>query len=98
MYLYNIKYEKKMYRIRFNDLIKWKMSSKRKPLLFLGARQVGKTYLLKQLGDAEYKQVAYVNFEHPSAPKGLFDIDFDVDRIITVLNAFSISKSIAKIH
>lgn len=88
MYLYNIKYEKKMYRIRFNDLIKWKMSSKRKPLLFLGARQVGKTYLLKQFGDAEYKQVAYVNFEHPSAPKGLFDIDFDVDRIITVLNAF----------
>lgn len=77
-----------MYRTKINDLKKWKLSHKRKPLVLLGARQVGKTYLIQAFGKAEYKQVAYVNFERPNAPKHLFDTDFDIDRIITVLNAY----------
>jgi hypothetical protein len=77
-----------MYRDKINNLKKWKLSQKRKPLIFLGARQVGKTYLLQEFGKTEYKQLAYVNFEHPNAPKNLFDVDFDADRIMTVLNAY----------
>jgi predicted AAA+ superfamily ATPase len=77
-----------MYRTNINKLKKWKLSKKRKPLIFLGARQVGKTWLIQEFGKAEYKQMAYVNFERPNAPKNLFENDFDVDRIITVLNAF----------
>ncbi len=64
------------------------MSNKRKPLIVLGARQVGKTYLLKKFGEKEYSQVAYINFERPGAPKNLFEVDFDADRIFTVLNAY----------
>jgi len=77
-----------MYRTKINELIKWKLLRKRKPLVFLGARQVGKTWLIQEFGKTAYKQMAYVNFEHPNAPKDLFEIDFDIDRIITVLNAY----------
>src|SRR5690606_9841756 len=78
-----------MYRYKLNSLKKWKLSKNRKPLLFLGARQVGKTYILQEFGKTTYKQVAYVNFEHPNAPKTLFEVDFDADRIMTVLNAYA---------
>ncbi len=47
-----------MYRTKVNDLIKWKISKRRKPLVLLGARQVGKTYLLQEFGQKNYKQVA----------------------------------------
>jgi len=77
-----------MYRTKINELSIWRLNKKRKPLLFLGARQVGKTYLLQEFGKTQYKQMAYINFERPNAPKNLFDIDFDADRIITVLNAY----------
>lgn len=77
-----------MYRCKINNLKKWKLSKKRKPLIFLGARQVGKTFLLQEFGKTEYKQLAYINFEHPNAPKSLFEVDFDTNRIITVLNAY----------
>ena len=71
-----------------NDLIKWKISKRRKPLVLLGARQVGKTYLLQEFGQKNYKQVAYINFERPGAPVHLFEVDFDADRIVTILNAY----------
>ena len=77
-----------MYRTKIKELLKWKLSNKRKPLIFLGARQVGKTYLIQEFGKAEYRQMAYINFERPNAPKNLFEMDFDTDRIITVLNAY----------
>src|SRR5690606_24351295 len=77
-----------MKRDKTEDLKNWRLNKKRKPLIFLGARQVGKTYLLQEFGKTAYKQLAYVNFEHPNAPKGLFEVDFDADRIITVLNAY----------
>lgn len=77
-----------MYRISINSLNKWRLGNDRKPLVLLGARQVGKTYLLKHFGNTAYKQLAYVNFEHPNAPKELFETDFDAERIITILNAY----------
>ena len=52
-----------MHRTKINELKQWKIAKKRKPLVFLGARQVGKTYLIQEFGKSEYKQVAYVNFE-----------------------------------
>ena len=77
-----------MYRTKISSLKAWKLSRKRKPLILLGARQVGKTWLIKEFGRTEYKQVAYINFENPDAPKELFSTDFDMQRIITVLNAY----------
>lgn len=85
-----------MYRRSIILLKKWKLYKKRKPLVCLGARQVGKTYLLKEFGKTDYKQLAYINFEHPNAPKNLFEVDFDADRIITVLNAYCNLKINAK--
>ena len=52
-----------MERIAMNDLLKWKNSENRKPLLVYGARQVGKTYLIKEFGNKYFKDVIYVNFE-----------------------------------
>jgi predicted AAA+ superfamily ATPase len=77
-----------MYRTKINELTKWKLDKNRKPLVFLGARQVGKTYLIQEFGKQEYRQTAYINFERPNAPGNLFETDFDADRIVTVLNAY----------
>jgi hypothetical protein len=78
-----------MYRSRIKSLIDWKLNKTRKPLVFLGARQVGKTWLIQEFGRTEYKQMVYINFEEDSAPKDLFKSDFDIDRIITLLNAYA---------
>jgi len=78
-----------MYRIRIKDLIEWKLNPYRKPLVLLGARQVGKTWLAREFGKAEYKQMLYINFEDADAPKDIFQSDFNIDRIITLLNAYS---------
>ena len=78
-----------MYRTKIKDLIQWKLNKNKKPLLFLGARQVGKTWLLQEFGKQEYKQMVYINFEDKDAPKEIFQKDFNIDRIITLLNAYS---------
>jgi hypothetical protein len=52
-----------MKRDIYNQLVSWKKSSSRKPLVLKGARQVGKTYILKKFGEGEYGSVAYFNFE-----------------------------------
>jgi len=74
-----------MERFVFKELIAWKNSVNRKPLILQGARQVGKTWLLKEFGKNEYKQLAYVNFEASAALRSLFAIDFDIDRILTAI-------------
>jgi predicted AAA+ superfamily ATPase len=78
-----------MYRSSIKQLIQWKLNKSKKPLLFLGARQVGKTYLLKEFGKTEYQQMVYINFEEEDSPKDVFQADFNIDRIITLLNAYS---------
>ena len=59
-----------MKRDIYQTLVNWKQSEDRKPLILRGARQVGKTYILKEFGKKEYKHVAYFNFEED---KGLCD-------------------------
>lgn len=66
-------------------MIQWKDSSFRKPLIVRGARQVGKTWLLKEFGQTHYARLVYVNFEENPALQSMFTTDFDIDRIITVL-------------
>lgn len=74
-----------MERVEKAQLIKWKQSGNRKPLLIRGARQVGKTWLMKAFGREEYTQCAYVNFESNKTLKNIFTDDFDIRRIITAL-------------
>jgi len=52
-----------MQRELLQNLINWKHKDDRKPLIIRGARQVGKTWLMKEFGKSHYKHVAYVNFE-----------------------------------
>ena len=74
-----------MERIATTELIKWKRNPDRKPLLIRGARQVGKTWLIKDFGKREYEQIAYVNLESSKSLQAVFSEDFDVRRIITAL-------------
>ena len=74
-----------MKREAIDELIKWKHSDNRKPLLIRGARQVGKTWLMKSFGNEEYAQCAYVNFESSQHLKNIFEDDFDIKRIVTAL-------------
>lgn len=71
-----------MYRNKMIELKKWKESSNRKPLIIRGARQVGKTWLMKEFGKEYYKKCAYINFDDNTRMNKLFEEDFDLDRII----------------
>lgn len=71
-----------MYRYKIEELKKWKESKDRKPLIIRGARQVGKTWLMKEFGKQEYQQVAYINFDDNERMNQLFSGDFDIERII----------------
>ena len=74
-----------MIRDAMNDLIKWKDSSHRKPLIIRGARQVGKTWLMREFGKAHYEKYAYINFDNNERMESLFKGDIDIKRIITAL-------------
>ena len=78
-----------MYRTDIKKLIRWKLNANKKPLVLLGARQVGKTWLVQEFGKTQYRQMVYVNFEDKEAPRNIFQDDFNIDRIITLLNAYS---------
>ncbi len=70
------------------DLITWKNRADRKPLVLLGARQVGKTYILKDFGRREYENVAYVNCDNNEMIRDLFT-DYNIERIILTLSAIT---------
>jgi len=74
-----------LYRNEIKHLIEWKNSRRRKPLILKGARQVGKTWLLKEFGKNHFKRFAYINFENNARMKNLFSSDYDIKRIITGL-------------
>lgn len=74
-----------MERIAMKELVSWKNKPGRKPLIIRGARQVGKTWLMKEFGKNEYSQTVYVNFESSKLLKTLFVDNFDINRIITAL-------------
>lgn len=74
-----------MKRFILNELVKWKESKYRKPLILKGARQVGKTYILKQFGEENYDDVAYFNFDHDEDLYNLFTNTKDPKRILEQL-------------
>lgn len=71
-----------LYREAIEDLKKWKAKSDRKPLVVDGARQTGKTSLIKEFGRTEYKNIAYLNLEGNAQAQAIFDGDFDIPNIV----------------
>lgn len=71
-----------MYREKIKELEEWKKTSDRKPLIIRGARQVGKTWIMKEFGKNNYKNIAYINFDGNDRMARLFENDFNIDRII----------------
>lgn len=78
-----------MYRNVIKQLREWKDKSDRKPLVLAGARQVGKTYVLKHFGEEEFSNVAYINCDDNETVKDLFMQDYDMQRIILAIGAIT---------
>ena len=77
-----------MYRMAIEKLLKWKQSKHRKPLIIEGARQVGKTWLMKEFGRQAYSDTVYINFDSNSRMAELFASDLDTDRLIMGLELY----------
>lgn len=75
-----------MQRALMDQLVTWKNTARRKPLILNGARQVGKTWLLKEFGGLHFESVAYVSLDNDALARSYFDSDFDTARIITSLS------------
>ena len=71
-----------MERQAYKQLLDWKNNPRRKPLILSGARQVGKTWLLKEFGKREYRNCIYINFEYDLWAQSLFVQDYNIDRIL----------------
>ncbi|MEG0269288.1 MAG: ATP-binding protein [Clostridia bacterium] len=71
-----------MERLILKDLLKWKNSKYRKPLILKGVRQVGKTWILKEFGRQSYENTAYFNFDEHEEYKQFFEITKDVERLL----------------
>lgn len=78
-----------MDRFALENMKKWKNSPRRKPLVVMGARQVGKTWLMKEFGRQFYSKVAYVSFYNNKAAASIFETDFEIKRILSALNVAS---------
>ena len=78
-----------MYRSAIEKLYEWKQSTNRKPLIIEGARQVGKTWLMKEFGKQAYEKTVYINFDSNSRMSELFSSDLDTARIIMGLELYS---------
>ncbi len=78
-----------MYRIASKQLQAWKSKRQRKPLLIRGARQVGKTWLMKEFGATHYNKVVYINFDNNERMKNLFEGNLEIDRLITGLELYA---------
>ena len=69
-----------MERNVYHDLLLWKNKKNRKPLILNGARQVGKTWIMKEFGARYFKNTIYINFDNNEVMKNVFDIDFDISK------------------
>jgi uncharacterized protein len=78
-----------MKRKIYQQLLHWKESEERRPLILLGARQVGKTWIMQHFGNQEYKKVAYINCDDEPRAKELFQLDYDIQRILLTLQAIT---------
>lgn len=81
-----------MYRLAIESLQEWKAGKYRKPLIIEGARQVGKTWLMREFGRIAYQDVVYVNFDSNSQMSRLFEADLDVERILLGLELYAGKK------
>ena len=81
-----------MYREALENLHEWKISKYRKPLIIEGARQVGKTWLMKEFGKNEYEHTVYINFDANTQMKHLFSMDLNIERILMGLELYSGEK------
>ena len=82
----------KMYRYAIEELYKWKEKQYRKPLIIEGARQVGKTWLMKEFGARAYQNTIYINFDSNTHMAALFEKDLDTERIILGLELYANQK------
>lgn len=78
-----------MYRNAMELLKKWQGKKQRKPLIIRGARQVGKTWLMKAFGAAEYESVVYINFDNNERMRNLFEGSLAVERLVTGLELYA---------
>ncbi len=78
-----------MYRKIVSKLEDWKKDKNRKPLILLGARQVGKTWMMKEFGKTSYDNVAYVNCDEEPLAKTMFEADYNFSRILLVVQAIT---------
>lgn len=79
-------------RNAIQDLIKWKSSEERKPMVLKGARQVGKTWLMKEFGSNYYKSYVYFNFDEEDELKSIFETNKNPQRIIELLSLIAGEK------
>lgn len=78
-----------MYRMAIEQLRKWKANKRRKPLIIRGARQVGKTWLMREFGAQEYNQVVYINFDNNDRMRNLFLGSLEVERLVMGLELYA---------
>lgn len=81
-----------MYRTAIEQLYRWKESKHRKPLIIKGARQVGKTWLMKEFGKKAYPDTIYINFDSNSRMAELFSADLNPDRLILGIELYAGKK------
>ena len=81
-----------MYRLAIEKLYEWKASADRKPLIIEGARQVGKTWLMKEFGKSAYSNTVYINFDSNSRMAELFSSDLEISRIVMGLELYADTK------
>lgn len=84
-----------MYREVTEKLIEWKNKTNRKPLLMTGVRQCGKTYIIKEFAQENFKNFIYINFEESEKLSAIFDYDYDVNRIVHELEQHLKTKIVA---
>lgn len=77
-----------MYRIAMEKLLQWKKREHRKPLIIEGARQVGKTWLMKEFGHQFYNDTVYINFDSNPQMTELFGTDLDTNRLVMGLELY----------
>ena len=78
-----------MYRTAIEELYKWKAKKTRKPLIIRGARQVGKTWLMKEFAKSAFEHSVYVSFDNNTRMKELFSADLDVTRLVTGIELYA---------
>jgi len=69
-----------MYRNAMGKLNKWKEKTNKKPLIIRGARQVGKTWRMREFGEKAYEETVYINFDNNLQMKELFSVDMRIER------------------